>query len=311
VLATIAEHMRGADQIPAIAGAAPDESGKQRESVTVMNEVTKIVRDDVDGFDGFEDQIEGEGHLQTGGVIRGLLAKFTNEATWLCSNEEMSPNLELVPIDILRIVQKWGPDQKPIETMVLEPGQKFPDVEAMNEAVPRKEWIEGPSGLRGPWQAQYIVYLVNPATMDRYTFPTGTTGGSIAVRELRDKTVWMRRFRGVHVYPVVTLSDTFMRTRFGGRQRPHFLILRWILLDDGGGKLLPAREASRKTEPAKAVADQAARAVEPPSVSEEMNDALPFNQGDESTNGREALSSPLCRPDALEELIGAIDTAHG
>jgi len=62
VLATIAEHMRGADQIPAIAGAAPDESGKQRESVTVMNEVTKIVRDDVDGFDGFEDQIEGEGH---------------------------------------------------------------------------------------------------------------------------------------------------------------------------------------------------------------------------------------------------------
>ena len=38
----------------------------------------------------------------------------------------------------------------------------------------------------------------------------------------------MRRLRGQHVYPVVTLSNTFMNTKHGGRQRPHFVIKRWV-----------------------------------------------------------------------------------
>jgi hypothetical protein len=46
----------------------------------------------------------------------------------------------------------------------------------------------------------------------------------------------MRQFRGEHVYPVVTLSDTFMNTRYGGRQRPYFKIQRFITF---GSELLP------------------------------------------------------------------------
>ena len=64
----------------------------------------------------------------------------------------------------------------------------------MNESVPKADWVEGPDGLRGPWQAQYIVYLLNLETMDRFSFPTGTVGGGIAVRELVDKTKWIREF---------------------------------------------------------------------------------------------------------------------
>ena len=128
-----------------------------------------------------------------GGVIRGSLVKFTNEAEWLLrDDEEMPAGLELVAVDIIRIVQRWK-DQLPAETIILEPGQKFPDVEAMNASVPKADWIEGPSGLRGPWQAQYIVYLLNLETMDRFSFPTGTVGGGIAVRELVDKTKWSRK----------------------------------------------------------------------------------------------------------------------
>ena len=41
------------------------------------------------------------------------------------------------------------------------------------------------------------------------------------------------------VSPVVALADTFMPTRFGGRQRPHFVIKRWISLD-GEQNALPA-----------------------------------------------------------------------
>ena len=46
------------------------------------------------------------------------------------------------------------------------------------------------------------------------------------------------RIRGEHVYPVVTLSDVFMSTRFGGRQRPSFTIKKWINLG-GDDKALP------------------------------------------------------------------------
>ena len=137
--------------------------------------------------------------------------KFTNETAWVARNgEELSGTLELVAVNVTRVVQKWK-DEQPIETIILEPGQKFPDLEKLNDAVPKSEWREGPDGkLRGPWQAQYLVYLLNAETVDRYTYVTATTGGGIAVRDLVDRTRWMRKFRGANVYAVVTLSDTFM-----------------------------------------------------------------------------------------------------
>ena len=155
--------------------------------------------------------------------------KFTNEAAWIDRNDDELPaDLELAAVDVLRIVQKWI-DQKPVETRILEPGEKFPDIEALNEAAPKSEWHEGPDGkMHGPWQIQQIVYLLNLETMDRFTYPTGTTGGFIAIRELVDKTTWMRKLRGPNVYPRVALRDLFMNTRFGGRQRPHFEVKGWV-----------------------------------------------------------------------------------
>jgi hypothetical protein len=192
----------------------------------------------LDGFETYEDAIEdGDDQLSTNRVIKGTLLKFTNEAMWVTrEGEEISADLELMAVDVCRIVQKWN-DQVPVEIIVLEPGQKFPDIEKLNSETPQQDWIKGPDGeLRGPWQAQHVVYLLNPATMDRFCFPTGTTGGHICVRDLVERTQWKRRFSGTNVLPVVTLSDTFMKTRYGGRQRPHFLIKRWITL---GGAALP------------------------------------------------------------------------
>jgi hypothetical protein len=48
----------------------------------------------------------------------------------------------------------------------------------------------------------------------------------------------MRRFRGPGIFAVVCLRDVFMNTRFGGRQRPHFEVQRWVRLGDGGGEPL-------------------------------------------------------------------------
>jgi hypothetical protein len=239
------------------------------EEVKSENLPTTTVDIRVDGFAGFEDEVEGATQPESRGVIRGTCVKFTNEATWVTSDDEELPSeLELIVVDIGRVVQRWKNGQ-PTETIVLAPGQKYPDVNELNAAVPQEEWEEGPDGKpRGPYQAQFIVYLLNGETMDRYTFPTGTTGGAIAVRDLVDRTNWMRRFRGPHVYPVVSLTDIFMRTRFGGRQRPHFNIRRWVKFGDDG-TALPAADTPL-------LPDQGAQEVKAPTAKEATGDSIPF-----------------------------------
>ncbi len=193
-------------------------------------DLKKTEAQQLDNFEGYEEGVEGDDRPQGGRVIQGTCLKFTNDYRWLANDQEVSDKLELVVIDVARIVQKWK-DQKPVETIFLDPGQKFPDVEEMNEREPRSEWREGPEGnMIGPWQAQHVAYMLNLETMERYTYPTGTIGGRIAVSELVRSVKDRRRFKGTNWYAVVTLDDTFMKTKRGGRQRPDLVIQRFIQL---------------------------------------------------------------------------------
>jgi hypothetical protein len=212
------------------------------------------------------------GSAITAGVIQGALVKFTNDSEWMQDGEILPPELELVAVGIGRVVQKWK-DGTPAETLVLQPGQKFPDIDALNASVPVAKWEEGPGGKRGPWQAQHIVYLLNEQTMDKYTYPTGTIGGRIAVSELRDRVCWMRQFRGAKVYPVVRLATKFMNTRYGGRERPHFDIQRWVALGDEGAALAPS-----STTPSLPASEPQShgKIVEPVSAKEATCDAIPY-----------------------------------
>ena len=270
------------------------------------NDITK--KDEptvIDNFAGWTDEVEGYDQPQNAGIIQGNLIKFTNEATWvLRDGNELPANLELIVVDVARIVQKWR-DQQPVETIILEPHQKFPDIEEMNEKVPRKEWIEGPDGKpRGPYQAQHVVYLLDPNSMDKYTFPTGTTGGRIAVSELRDKIVWRRRLQGLNVYAVITLSDTFFPTRFGGRQRPHFVIRHFVRLGGEGGEvqaLAPPAQApaDKPAQQATAQAELPLETVNQPSLKEEVGDEIPFNDPTPDLGKAEsskAFAPPLPNP---------------
>src|SRR5262245_6954185 len=97
----------------------------------------------IDGFNGFEDAVEG-GERQAAGPIVGTLIRFSNTAEWqMRDGEVLSANAEYVAIDIVRVAQKWSKDHQPVETIILAPGQKFPDIVKMNGAIP-EEWIEGP-----------------------------------------------------------------------------------------------------------------------------------------------------------------------
>src|SRR5262249_55004096 len=136
---------------------------------------------------------------------------------------------------------KWPKDKKaPPFTRVVPPGEKFRDMKKLNEETPRSEWVEGPNGEpKGPWEIQHYLYLQDKL-MKRYTWVTATVGGNIAVAELVQQIKDARKAYGPNAYAVVQLSDTFMPTRFGKRQRPHLIVVRFTRFrgSDGGGKLV-------------------------------------------------------------------------
>jgi hypothetical protein len=230
-------------------------------------------------------------------VIQGSCLRFTNEGTWTDVNDEpVPPTLELVVNSIRRVIQKWV-GQSPTETRFLESGERMPDIEQLNAACPKSEWgLDFNKQPKGPWQAQHVVYLVDMGSMAKYSFPTATIGGGIAIGELKDSVQLMRRYRGAGVYPVVRLTARHMNTRFGGRERPSFQILRWISFDQDGGMVLPP--ATPGSLPSPGIAAQApiepkaeakpkatgnannittgVRVVAEPTLKEEMNDDIPF-----------------------------------
>jgi hypothetical protein len=187
--------------------------------------------------DGFNDDTGNEAGQER--AIIGTKLAFSNEAEWLSGDDEpVSPDLVLCPLKVRRVYQKWV-DQSPVETHFLEDGEKCPDLDAMNAECPKSEWSKDFSGNpRGPWQFQNLLRLTNLQSMEKYTYPTNTVGGNIAIDELKDAVKTRRLLGGSEsIYPLVKLTSTHMNTRFGGRERPKFEIVSWIGFGPGGRTL--------------------------------------------------------------------------
>jgi hypothetical protein len=196
--------------------------------------------------DGFDDYADETGDS----IIKGAKLKFTLDYKWVVGDVEISPKRELLAVEILKIEQKWLPGQAPpAETRILAANEEFRDIRALNEKAPREEWQERFGEPRGPWQVAQVVYLLDPTTMEIFTYvaPTpmfkgdksGNYGGTRAIRDLRESTKLARRVQGASVYPVVTLGDTFMPTEYGGRQRPCFNIKGYRTIGEAPRELEP------------------------------------------------------------------------
>jgi len=208
----------------------------------MSNEIDKAQKaaQALDGFEGYESGIEGkETQSQSDRGLSGVKLKFLN-GVWLDPNEQ-EVTAELVVLDVQRKVQKWLTDDGPTETIVLAPGARWPDIDAMNAECPQSEWREKFGKMAGPWSGEHVVLLVDPATMEPYWWPSPVTtiGSAVCVRNLVSQVKLMRQFRGALVYAVVKLAHTFMNTAYGGRERPHFDIMRWITFG-ASGSVLPA-----------------------------------------------------------------------
>jgi hypothetical protein len=256
----------------------------------MTNEIArKPTSAELDGFAGYNDASEGEDEQPTsGGLIVGTKIKF-NDAQWFDNvGEKLPAGLELVVVRVLRVVQKWGADDKPIAecTRIIEPLQSWPDLKALNKKCP-SEWREKFGEMRGPWQGQRLVYLVDPETMARYTWPSakGTIGARLCVEDIVDRINWLRNHKkNDAVYPIVELGDTFMPTGYGGRQRPHFIVKGWkdFGADAGTQKLeTPVQQAIDDVNAKRADTKPAAPAltgkeVTPPTAKEVTDDEILF-----------------------------------
>jgi hypothetical protein len=172
-----------------------------------------------DGFDGETDE-------DRSGIMRGRKTKFDDG--WTCRGEPISPDREFIALETLKALQKWVPGRKgPAETIIIDAGQPWPDVDAMNEECHRSEWQDKFGKLVGPWQKVRALYFIDQQTGQVYSYIASTIGGMRAVRDLREATRHARKLRGAPVLAVFTLGECYMPTQYGGRQRGDFKILRY------------------------------------------------------------------------------------
>jgi len=244
----------------------------------MSNEIEKTLKAvQLDGFDGYQDAIEGE-ETQPPSGFGELKLKFLN-GVWSDPNEKKMNGAELVALDVQRKVQKWLDETGPAETIVLAPGAKFPDIDALNAQCPQSEWREKFGKIVGPWAAEHVVLFVDPNSMERYWWPSPftTIGSAVAVRNLVSQVRLMRQFKGNLVYPLVELAHTYMNTAYGGRERPHLDIKRWITFGPGGSTALPAPNTPSIADPRASNAGTIKmRTVEKPTAKEVIGDEIKF-----------------------------------
>jgi hypothetical protein len=178
-------------------------------------------------------------------LIHGSLLKCI-DGRWSTQDDGDMTGAQLLALTTTKAVQRWQ-GKEPIQTIVESPETPLPDVDALNEQIPREQWELGlDQQPRAPWQKLYVVFLLDPADAALYTFANGTVGARIAFERLLDKVQWMRALRGVSVFPLVTLDRRQMKTQFGTKLRPEFSVVAWR--DLGGGPAIAAQQPQRAIE---------------------------------------------------------------
>ena len=195
----------------------------------------------------------------TSSPLRGPGVKFTDGDYYSFNDMLDVKEKTFAVVELKRGWQKLAKDTPP-EYLMREPGQPMP----LQPEVLKDDW---PLNLNGekehPWKSTHYLVLIDTATGEVSTFWSNTKGGNIAVAALRDQVDFMRKHRP-YAIPVIALESRDMPTRYGGtKPRPHFQIMGWKQHDSEPQNLLTA-------EPK--LID-----VETPSLKEEMDDDVPFN----------------------------------
>jgi hypothetical protein len=211
-------------------------------------------------------------------IIQGEILRCVDGRWSVRDGTTIPPETQLLAIATGEALQCWR-DQTVIDVIPKRPGQDLPDARELNAKIPQSEWEMGLDGQpRPPWQHVHLAYLVNIQDATLYTFVNSTVGCRIAVERLRDRIEWMQALRGKRVVPIVKPDAKPMKTKYGQKMRPEFVITDWRQIEDsgyGGGSLQnePTRQIEqRKPDPA----EQVGRPVKPVTSGEALNDSIGF-----------------------------------
>jgi hypothetical protein len=182
--------------------------------------------------DGFGHDYGDNRRSRRGVLGNGAKLKYVAGKGWSVNDVPMAHDRELIALRSGKFCQKWLPEDHPdhepgdgpVETFQVASGEPWPDTDAMNAACPPEERSNKFGPPKGPWENIRVLYLFDPKTMQRYSYATPTTGGMMAIEELRDATELARRMHGPTVCPRVLLRETPMKTKYGPRMRPYFEI---------------------------------------------------------------------------------------
>jgi hypothetical protein len=192
----------------------------------------------------------------TSRVLRGTLLKYA-DWKWTKGTEgtPIKDGTQLVALGTRAAWVKWQ-GGKPVQYVMRQPGKPLPERDELGD-LDQGQWEAGPDGTpRNPWQNTRFVYLLDPITVEQFTFSTSSGGGRSAVTNLADQIKRMRELGHPDAMPIVELSAEPMKTKFGQKSKPVFKIVKW----HGGGN----------------GNDRGSKEIAPPSLKEEMADEIPF-----------------------------------
>jgi hypothetical protein len=216
-----------------------------------------------DGLSSFDLRQLGD---RVGAFGGAKLLKFVQGDFITRESEKIGPEREFITFGLIKAVQKFVNKQL-VDTIIVAPHADFPDIEAMNEAVPKDEWGIGLNGQpQGPFTHMLILKFLDAKTFDRYAFVTNSQGGGVAVGDLTDKCKIARRINGPNVTAVVTCHSTRWPTKFNPHgKRPDFRVERWMPLDRDRQLAKPTESPKSITPPAMEPSTATAEAeVSPP-----------------------------------------------
>src|ERR1700730_16116556 len=96
---------------------------------------------------------------------------------------------------------KWS-GKKVVDLIVPTSGERLPDTDELNAEMPVSDWAEDfPGNPKGPWLRIDTIHLVDPETGAKLIVSNSTVGQRIAYQNLKERTQFMRRFRGENVFP--------------------------------------------------------------------------------------------------------------
>jgi hypothetical protein len=202
-------------------------------------------------------------------LIRGKMLKFADGQFTADKTATIPGDTTLVAVAVITAWVHWV-EGRPIEHRITSPGQQHPE----RDELPDLDENLWPPGLddqpSDPWKDTRYLHLIDPQSGTDFTFVTDSYGGRRGVGDLKSQIANVRSAHPAAV-PVVKLGSTMMKTRFGPKPRPEFLVVGWRGRSEGAAPLLLVEQPQRKS-----LERRTTPAPEPVPTNDDMDDGIPF-----------------------------------